>query len=139
MPVPDALPGVRTGVQFVVAYLRVDDLNLSRFNPHLAENIRAPGMHRARLLIDRAFFNEACLVGLKKTWYRWITPCRNTESVERALADFAKTGKRTGVVPMATMGRDGRQTRYWMRIEPRRKGEDGAGGGDGCKPLVARG
>ena len=40
---------------------------------------------------------------------------------------------------MTVTGEDGRQTKYWMRIEPRKKGEedeeDGAGAGRGRKKL----
>lgn len=131
---------VDKGVQVVVACLRVDDLsNLARFIPILAEKIKALGIHRARLLLDRGFFTEACLDELNKSKYRWIAPCRNTEAVKKALADFAKTGKKTGVVSMTVTGEDGRKTKYWMRIEPRKEGEedeeDGAGASKGRKRL----
>ena len=116
---------VDKGVQIVVACLRVDDLsNIARFIPVLADKIRALGINRARLLLDREFFNEAGIKELTRTGFRWITPCRNTEAVKKALAEFAETGKKTGVVRMTITGKDGRQAKYWMRIEPRRKGEE---------------
>lgn len=127
---------VDKGVQIVVACLRVDDLsNLSRFISILADKIKALGINRARLLLDREFFNEAGIYELIRTRFRWITPCRNTPAVKKALAKFAETGKKTGVVRMTITGEDGRQSEYWMRIEPRKKGEeddeDGAGSRNG--------
>ena len=124
---------VDKGVQIVVACLRVDDLsNLARFISVLADKIKALGISRARLLLDREFFNEAGIEELIRTRFRWITPCRNTPAVKKALAKFAETGKKTGVVRMTITGEDGRQVQYWMRIEPRKKGEEDDGDEDGA-------
>ncbi len=125
---------VDKGVQIVVACLRVDDLsNLSRFIPTLADKIKALGINRARLLLDREFFNEAGIYELIRTGFRWITPCRNTPAVKKALAKFAETGKKTGVVRMTITGEDGRQSKYWMRIELRKKGEEDDEDGGGSR------
>lgn len=123
---------VDKGVQVVLACMRVDDLsNLARFIPVLAEKIRAAGVSRAMLLLDRAFFNGATMRALDETGFRWIVPCRNTEVVKAALADADAKGKKTGVRRMAITGEDGRQCEYWMRYEPRRRGEEEPGEGRG--------
>ena len=61
---------VEKGAQVVVACMRVDDLsNLARFIPPLAEKIRAAGVSRATCLMDRVFFNEACIRELNRAGF----------------------------------------------------------------------
>ena len=116
---------VDKGVQIVLACLPVDDLsNLARFIPILAKEIRAAGINRARILLDRQFFDEADVRALKGTGFRWIVPCRNIPEVKKALAEAVARGKDTGVVRMTITGRDGRKSEYWMRYEPRKRGEE---------------
>ncbi len=121
---------VDKGVQVVLACMRVDDLsNLARFIPVLAEKIRAAGVSRAMLLLDRVFFNEADIRALNQTGFRWIVPCRNTGAVKAALADADAGGKKTGVRRMVITGKSGAQSEYWMRHEPRKRGEGEPGEG----------
>ena len=116
---------VDKGAQIVLACLPVDDLSdLARFIPIMAKEIKAAGIARARILLDRQFFDEADVRGLEMTGFRWIVPCRNTPEVKRALAEAVAKGKDTGVVRMTITGRDGRKSEYWMRYEPRKKGEE---------------
>lgn len=116
---------VEKGAQVVVACMRVDDLsNLARFIPPLAEKIRAAGVSSATCLMDRVFFNEACIRELNRTGLHWIIPCRNTETVKKVLADIDGMGKKRAVRRMDITGEDGRQSGYWMRCEPRKRGEE---------------
>lgn len=120
---------VEKGAQAVVACMRVDDLsNIARFIPLLAEKIRAAGVSSATCLMDRVFFNEACIRELNRTGFHWIIPCRNTEAVKKVLADIDGMGKKWAVRRMDITGEDGRKSGYWMRCEPRKRGEEDPGG-----------
>lgn len=133
---------VENGAQVVLACIRVDDLsNLARFIPVLAEKIRAAGVTHAMLLLDRAFFDEACIHEMNRTGFHWILPCRNTGGVKKVLADVDGKGMDRAVRRAEITGEDGRRSGYWMCVEPRKKGEADPGDPDpgqrGGKKLEA--
>ena len=110
---------VDRGARLMLAAIHMPALeSMSDFVSRLVDPARQAGADIRRILLDREFFATDVMKTLGDMKVRYITPCRNTDTVVNALDEFA-AGRRGRISESCITNADGVSVTYTMIITER--------------------